>query len=95
MASRDFHRLWFALIALVLAVEVVALRRDGLGDTLSEWTWSKIRGLPLRMALGALLMWLVWHFLFSGPHRGFTKWDGVAVALGALAGFAAVRVGWR
>ena len=47
------------------------------------------------MAVGGLLVWLIWHFLFSGPRRGLTQWDAVAVGVGLAVGFAAFRFGWR
>ena len=95
MISRDWHRFWFALIAVALVAEGMALSRHREGDTLSEWTWSKISQFPLRMAVGGLLVWLIWHFLFSGPRRGLTQWDAVAVGVGLAVGFAAFRFGWR
>jgi len=84
--SRDYHRVWFLILALALAVEGVAIFRPRAGDTLSEYTWAKTHGAPLRVTLGALLCWLVYHWLFSGPGRGFSRWDALFAAIGAFVG---------
>ena len=56
MVSTNFHRFWFTIIAIAIAVEVWALTRHGRGDTLSEWTWRKISTLPMRMLVGVFDM---------------------------------------
>jgi hypothetical protein len=94
MAARDYHKVWLALIALAVAVEVIALRRTGTGDTMSEWVWSKISQWPLRAVVAALLFWLAYHFIWAGPGR-FTRWDLVSVLAGIAFGLAAFRWGWR
>lgn len=82
----SFHRFWFALLSLLLLMEGIAIYRHGDGDTLSEWTWSKLHNWPTRVLLGAVLVWLCWHFLWWGPTKGMTWRDAVAVFLGAAMG---------
>ena len=92
--SRWFHAFWFTMFFLAIAMEGWAISRTGRGFTLSEWTWSKISTVPMRMVVGALLVWLVWHFLFVGPNKGLGKWDLVFVGLGLAVGAAATKWGW-
>ena len=91
---RWFRAFYFTVFVLVAGVEFWAISRHGSGFTLSEWTWSKISTVPMRMAVGGLLIWLVWHFLFVGPNKGLGKWDLVFVGLGLAVGAAATKWGW-
>jgi len=91
---RYFHRFWFAAFIILVGVEAWAIFRHGAGDTLSEWTWSKISQWPLRMAVSALLGWLLYHFIWRGP-RGLSKLDLAAALAGAAFGLVACRYGWR
>lgn len=90
-----FRAFYLTVFALTVAVEVWAVTRHGSGFTMSEWVWSKVRTVPLRAALGALLVWLVWHFLWAGPRRGLGRMDLAFVMVGAIVGIAATRWGWR
>lgn len=94
MSARDYHKWWFSIIGLALVLELIAIRRTGSGDTMSEWVWSKISQWPLRSAVSALLFWLVYHFIWNGP-KPLGRWDAVAVLAGAAFGFVAFRWGWR
>lgn len=94
MVTTNFHRFWLTIIALAVAVEVWAIARHGAGYTMSEWVWSKISQWPLRTVVAALLGWLLYHFIWSGP-RNLGRWDLAAVAAGAAFGVVASRWGWR
>jgi hypothetical protein len=94
MSARDYHKWWLSIIALAVVLEAIAIRRTGTGDTMSEWVWSKISQWPLRTAVGALLVWLLYHFVWSGP-RPLSRWDLTAALVGGAIGFAAFRWGWR
>jgi len=85
---KTWHKIWPTLIVAAGLVEWLAIRRSGLDDTLSEWTWSKINNAPVRILLGAFLVWLFYHFLWTRPPRGLGARDIAAVALGAVAGLA-------
>jgi len=99
VSTRDYRRYWAGFVYLLVSAFAVqegrAIWRRAPGDTFSEWVWSKIGPWPMRMFLGALLIWLVWHFLIAGPNRGLGRWDVAFVVLGALVGLAAWRWGWR
>jgi hypothetical protein len=89
--TKYFKKFWPVIVGLALLAEGTALALRETGDTLSEWTWSKIPhghllALPLRMALGGLLVWLIFHFLWNGPGRGLHKIDLVFALTGALVG---------
>ena len=94
MAARDYHKVWLGLISLAVVVELIAIRRTGSGDTMSEWVWSKISQWPLRALVSALLFWLVYHFIWNGP-RPLSRWDLAATIAGAAFGFVAFKWGWR
>lgn len=90
LTPRTFQRYWLVVIALTFVVEIVAIAMHGNNLTMSEWVWSKTHSLGVKMALSALLVWLFYHFVWSGPRRGLSwQIDGIAVALGALLGVAA------
>lgn len=65
---------WAILIAAGVALEIVAIVRPQSGDTLSEQVWDWLRygadQVPTpavwlaRFVVGALLVWLVPHWLF-------------------------------
>lgn len=82
-----FHRVWFGGLLAWLLFEITALVYRGTNDTFSEWTWSKIHTAPVRMLVGTVLTWMLWHFLFSGPNRGLSWRDAVAAALGLGIGY--------
>lgn len=81
--------IWAVLIAVVIAVEIVALVNTVGGDTLTEYMRSGLlRSRAGSAAVGAFLLWLVWHWLFV--NLGFGLGDLIAIALGASIGLA----GW-
>lgn len=83
-------RFWATWFISLLVVEGYALYSRTQGDTLSEWTRLKVAVLPMRMALGAMLVWLLFHWLFARP--GTLGWrDGASAALGAVLGWIAHR----
>lgn len=88
LTPRTFHRVFFVALIVLLACEAVALSLRQPGDTISEWVWSKIHTLPLRMVVGGLLVWLLYHLLWSGPGRGLSPKDAVFAALGLVIGAA-------
>lgn len=92
--SKWFHVFWLSMFFLAVGMEVWAIARHGSGFTLSEWVWSKIHSLGMRAAVGALLSWLIWHFIFAGPGRGLGKVDLVFAIVGAFVGIAGTRWGW-
>ena len=89
-----WSKFWFSILAVALIGEAIALRSHGGVGTMSVWVWSKISTPGMRAAVGALLCWLIWHFLWAGRGR-LTRYDLAAVLLGAALGLAASRWGWR
>ena len=87
-------RFWMGIIAVAVVAEIIALRSHGGVGTMSMWVWSKISTPGMRAAVGGLLVWLAYHFLWAGRGR-LTRWDVAAVLLGSLLGLAASRWGWR
>lgn len=85
---RYFRTYWPIVIVLTVAVELWAVSRHGPDDTMSEWVWSKIHSAPVRILLGAFLVWLIYHFLWSGPKRGLGWHDVAFLIVGAAMGFA-------
>jgi hypothetical protein len=73
--------LWLAVLLQGVAIEVVAWRRRGPGDTLSEHVWKLMVG-PAGLAIYALLAWVfLWHFPW-GKGKPLGWQDGLAVAVG-------------
>ncbi|KKM81974.1 hypothetical protein LCGC14_1324270 [marine sediment metagenome] len=62
-----FTVLWGTIFGVGLIVEIVALRRDGKGDTLSEHVWKllRINVVVWFVALG-FFAWLIIHFFGFG-----------------------------
>lgn len=83
-----YPRFWFAWLLVLVVVELIAVVNRHTGDTLSEYTWSKIGSWPMHVLLGALLFWLAWHFLFA-KMIGLTWRDYVALSIGAAVGLIA------
>ena len=90
-----FRTFYMIVFCAVVAVEGWAIARHGSGFTLSEWVWSKIHSVGMRAAVGALLVWLIWHFLWVGPNNGLGRNDVAFVLVGAIVGMAATRWGWH
>ena len=58
---------WIAWVASAIVVEVVALIRPGLHDTLSEHVWFLMQRRPVWIwIIGCFLTWLLVHFLSKG-----------------------------
>jgi hypothetical protein len=75
--------LWLAVLVQAVLIEVVAWRRRGPGDTLSEHVW-KLMASPAGLAIYALLGWLfLWHFPW-GKGKAFGWQDLLAVVVGIL-----------
>jgi hypothetical protein len=87
--NRLFQALWFSWFIFLLVVEAAAMVYPGPMDTLSEWTRLKTTALPMKMALGGVLVWLCYHWLFArnGQHIGYV--DVSITAIGMLLGFVA------
>jgi hypothetical protein len=81
-----YSRLWLYVLLILAGLELVGIVHHGSGYTLSEYTWVKTQAAPMRVALGALLVWLVYHWLFNRPGVGLTWRDGVAVWVGLAVG---------
>lgn len=88
----SYQGLWLALLVGIAGLEAVGLLRKKRGDTLSEYTWLKTRKPVMRGALGGLLGWLVYHWLFAGPHNGTGSVDLIAAGAGIVAGLIAAKV---
>lgn len=70
MLDPAFTAMWVIWLLVFVAIEFYAIGREKKGDTLSEhvWRWFSVRGqgkfwLLRRMALGAFLGWLLFHFM--------------------------------
>lgn len=88
---KNFTLLWAIWVGAFLVFEAVALLTRKPGDTLSENVWAIFRPYALTRAfIGALLGWLVWHFLFYAG-QGYGIEDAIAIVLGAVAGFVGGR----
>lgn len=58
---------WIFWIALFFAIEIPAVLNDEPDDTLSEQVWALIDlGSLFWFAVAALLVWLLYHFLWEG-----------------------------
>lgn len=75
MPDPTFKILWILWLIAFGVIEFIAIRRDGYGDTFSEFVWWIIGSgdggrdawrWAARIALGILIAWLIPHF--------FTKW---------------------
>ena len=84
-------RLWAALVFIAGLLELRGLKRDGKGDTLSEYTWSKTKTPLVRGLVCALVGWLPYHFSF-GNGVPLSYWDLLFAGGGALIGVASVFV---
>lgn len=89
ITPRTMHVFWFTVIAIGVVGEAYAIARHGAGFTMSEWVWSKIHSAPMRMLVSALLVWLFYHFVWSGPGRGLGWRDLAFVGVGLALGYAA------
>lgn len=62
--------LWVGWVLIFFAIEIPAILNDEPGDTLSEHVWGLISlGSFFLFAIGALLVWLLYHFLWEGRNR--------------------------
>ena len=84
-------RIWAALVFIAGLFELRGLKRDGKGDTLSEYTWSKTKTPIMRGAVTGLVGWLVYHFSF-GDGVPLSSLDLLFAGGGALIGVASVFV---
>jgi hypothetical protein len=82
---RYFLHGWLWLLSFLAAFEAWAIVRSRQGDTLSEFVWIKTQALPMRAALGGLLVWLVYHWLFA-PNGKLGANDIAAAVLGIVIG---------
>lgn len=58
---------WLVVGIAALGLEVIALKRDERGDTLSEHVWFALRMHPLAwLGAAAFFAWLIPHFLGFG-----------------------------
>jgi hypothetical protein len=88
-----WKRVWATIIFLALGAELLGiLRRKPGGDTLSEYTWAKTHAPVMRAALGGLLGWLVYHFLYAPMGQPLGTADALSTGAGILAGLIASRV---
>ena len=68
--KRPWVYLWIFWIGLFFAIEIPAILNDDSGDTLSEHVWATIKlGSFFWFAVAALLVWLIYHFLWEGRNR--------------------------
>ena len=68
LASYTHHvtALWLSWAALFLALEGYTLFNNTPGDTMSGHLWRWARGGRGRsIVLGGLLLWLIWHLIWS------------------------------
>ena len=73
--------IWLAIMLQALIVELVAWRRRGPGDTLSEHVWKIMLG-PAGIAIYAVMAWLfLWHFPW-GKGKPFGWQDVLAIFVG-------------
>lgn len=89
MKPRTFRRLWLWILTVLAVLEVWSLVDRRPGDTLSEYTRSKIGHPLMRAALGGLLFWLPYHWLFVPNGSGMGALDGIFAGLGVVAGLGA------
>ena len=62
--------LWIAWGVLFFAIEIPAILNRDSGDTLSEHVWGLINlGSFFWFAVAAVLVWLLYHFLWEGRNR--------------------------
>jgi hypothetical protein len=68
--KRPWIWLWLAWLALFLVLEFIAIINDEADDTLSENVWGFMSGSSfVTFAVGALLIWLFYHFIWEGRNR--------------------------
>lgn len=86
------RKLWAGIVLLAGLLELIGLRQKGKDDTLSEYTWSKTKHPVVRVAVGALVGWLPYHFTL-GNGVPLSRWDLVAAGTGATLGLVSWMVG--
>ena len=75
-----YRALWLLWIAGGIGLEVIALRRAGRGDTLSEGVWAVLHLWPGALTF-AFLGWLMYHWPW-GRAKPLGWWDVFACLVG-------------
>lgn len=87
--NRIFQSLWLAILVALASLEAIALVRKRPNDTLSEYTRYKTTAPVMKAALGGLLGWLMYHWLYTDNGSYLGVLDGVTAGVGVLVGLLA------
>lgn len=88
--NKSFQAIWLGLLIAIAVAELVALLFPIVGTaTFSGYMRLKTAHPVMKMALGALLGWLQYHWLFTRNGSPLGVLDAVAAATGALLGLVA------
>lgn len=91
--ERWYHRAFAGLIFVAAALELVTLLRRRDRETMSSYVRSKVQHPAMRVALGGLLGWLLYHWL--APTTDLSWRDGASTVGGLLIGVVSVIVAKR
>jgi hypothetical protein len=85
--ERWYHKAWFVLLMAITALELTTLLRKREGETLSSYVITKSKNPALHGAVGALLVWLLYHWQVAPMMYGSTtlSWRDAVSALAGLA----------
>ena len=88
--NKTFQAIWLSLLIAIAVAELVSLFFPVAGTaTLSGYTRIKTAHPAMKVALGGMLGWLQYHWLFTRNGSPLGALDAIAAAIGALLGLAA------
>jgi hypothetical protein len=79
----NWYVFWAVWVVAGIAAELIAVGRGSKNDTLTEFKRRFVLGSPIFSSLiGALLCWLLWHWLLVADGVGFGDLIAIVVGIG-------------